>query len=113
VQLEEIDDPFPAIGKKVVETMRHDVHGRARRRHLVREHGGGQFHQRQGRGFQRLDEPGRQADGHAVAVPELAPVAGLEASLRGISSAGAAGARDVGLQLARRGLDRNVALENT
>ena len=53
----------------------------ARRRHFVAEHGGRQFDQGQRRGLERFDEAGGKPDGDAVAVPELAAIAGLEREL--------------------------------
>ena len=72
VQLQKIDHALPAIGERVVEAPRDDVHRRARRRHLIAQHRGRQLDQREGGGLERLDEAGRQSDRHAVAVPELA-----------------------------------------
>ena len=98
MQLQEVDHAFPAVAEGVVEAPRDDVHGRTRRGHLLAEHGGRELDQGQGRGLQRLDETGRQADRHAVAVPELLAVAGPEGQLSRRDVLGPAGALDVGSQ---------------
>ena len=100
VQLQEIDDPSPTVAEGVVEPPRHDVHVRARGRHVLGQHHRGQLDQGDRRSLERLDEARGQSDRHAVAMPELRAIAGLEAELAcGGNVLRSAARRDVVAQL--------------
>ncbi len=81
VQFQEIDDPVPAVEELVVESPGDDVHRVPRRRQLLADHLRRQLDEHQRRRLERLEETGRHADGNAVPVPELLPVAWIDRDL--------------------------------
>jgi hypothetical protein len=70
VQLEEFDDPVPAIAGHGVEPAGDEIHRAARGGQTGGDIVGRQLDQHQGRCFQRFEEPGGQAHGHHVVFPE-------------------------------------------
>ena len=70
---------MPVVVHLGVEALGHDVHYAAVARQLFGDGARGLLHKRQRRGLKWFDEAGRQAHGHAVALPKRLAVPGLEA----------------------------------
>ncbi len=84
MQLQEVVDAAPTIVRDLVESRRNDIHDVPGGRHLFRDELGGQLGQHDRRGFERLEESGREPDRHAIVLPERLAMARSKADLASV-----------------------------
>ena len=79
MQLQELDDPVPAIAEQGIEAPRLHVHGSAIAREIAHQGIERQFDHHDRRSLQRFKEAGRLPDSQAITFPEPFTMPGTEA----------------------------------